>query len=324
MILITGASGFLGKHLVRRLSTSGQVVRALYNRTEPDEALRSLPGIHWQQCDLLDIFDVERVMDGITDIYHCAAIVSFDPARKDEVLNQNIESTANIVNAALEQGIRKLVYVSSVASLGRSETETKLITEEAVWEESNRNSVYGLSKYYAEMEVWRGIGEGLDAVVINPGIILGSGNWDKGSAKLMRVVNDEFPFYTEGVNAFVDVEDVVGIMLEVMGNDITAERFIVSAGNFSYREIFTQMANALAKKPPHIRANGFMTGFIWRWSLLKSRLSSSEPTITKETVRNAQSKCFYDNTKLLKALPGFQYRPMEQTIAAMSAAFSKN
>ena len=323
MILVTGASGFLGQHLVQRLSVSGKSVRALYNHTTPSKELLNLAGVTWQQCDLLDIFETEQAFIGITEVYHCAAIVSFDPARKEEVLNQNIESTANVVNAALEQGIRKLIYVSSIASLGRSETETKLITEEAEWEESNRNSVYGLSKYYAEMEVWRGIGEGLEAVIINPGIILGAGNWDKGSAKLMRVVNDEFPYYTEGVNGFVDVQDVVSIMTILMDASIASERFIVCSGNYPYRDVFTQMANNLGKKPPHIRATSFMTGFIWRWSLLKNKLSGTEPTITKETVRNAQSRCYYDNSKLLKILPDFNYRPISETIADMSAAFLK-
>ena len=163
------------------------------------------------QCDLLDIYEVEEAMQGITDVYHCAAIVSFQPADKEKMLHFNVESTANIVNEALEQDIRKLVFVSSVAALGRSEV-TKEITEEEQWEESKYNSRYGLSKHMAEMEVWRGIGEGLNAVIVNPGIILGEGNWDEGSARLMKVVYKEFPFYTQGINGWVDVKDVVKAM----------------------------------------------------------------------------------------------------------------
>lgn len=324
MILVTGASGFVGQHLVRQLSARGKTVRALYHRTPPDAALSALPGITWQACDLLDVTDAAAAIAGISDVYHCAAVVSFDPARKEEVLHHNIESTANLVNAALEQGIRKLVHVSSVASLGRADGITQSITEETEWEESKRNSVYALSKYYAEMEVWRGIGEDLDAVILNPGIILGEGNWTKGSAKLMQVVADEFPFYTEGVNAFVDVADVVQIMQLLMDSTISAERFIVSAGDFAYRDIFTQMALTLGKKPPHIRASPLLTGLVWRWSMLKSRLRGAEPTITRETVRNAQTKCYYDNSKLLKALPAFTYTPMAATIGRMAAAFLKN
>lgn len=321
MILVTGASGFVGQHLVRQLSAQGKQVRALYRNSAPDAALISLPGVTWYKADLLDVFEVADAMEGITDIYHCAAIVSFDPARKQDVLHQNVESTTNIVNAALESGIRKLLFMSSIASLGRSEGETLAINEDTEWEESSRNSVYSISKYNAEMEVWRGAAEGLETVIINPGIILGEGDWRKGSAKLMKVVHDEFPFYTLGVNSFVDVLDVVRIMITLMDSEIHTERFIVSAGNFEYRDIFTQMANALGKKPPHIKASAALTSLVARWTVLKSKITGTEPTITPETARNAQTICHYDNSKLLKALPAFQYSSMDATIQRMAAAF---
>lgn len=324
MILVTGASGFVGQHLVRQLSAQGKTVRALYRNTPPDAALQSLPGISWQQADLLDIYEVAAVMNGISDLYHCAAIVSFDPARKEEMMHQNVECTTNLVNAALEQGIRKFLYVSSIASLGRSEGDTMSINEDTEWEESNRNSVYSISKYQAEMEVWRGIAEGLEAVMINPGIILGEGNWSKGSAKLMQVVAGEFPFYTQGVNSFVDVMDVVSIMITLMESPIHTERFIVSAGNFEYRDIFTQMAIALGKKPPSIKASPLLTSLVARWTVLKSRFTGTEPTITPETARNAQTRCYYNNEKLLNTLTGFRYRPIAETIQRMAAAYKLN
>jgi len=321
MILVTGASGFVGQHLVRQLSAQGKAVRALYRNTLPGPALQSLPGILWQQADLLDIFEVAAVMTGIDEVYHCAAIVSFDPARKEEMMHQNVECTINIVNAALDEGIRKLLYVSSIAALGRSDGDTMAINEDTEWEESSRNSVYSMSKYQAEMEVWRGIAEGLEAVMINPGIILGEGDWNKGSAKLMQVVDGEFPFYTRGINSFVDVMDVVRIMITLMESPIQAERFIVSAGNFEYRDIFTKMADALGKKPPSIKASPLLTNIVARWTVFKSKLTGTEPTITPETARTAQTKCYYNNDKLLKALPDFRYRPIAETIQRMAAAY---
>jgi len=165
MILLTGASGFLGQHLVRFLSAQGDAVRALYNHKVPNSELQELPGVSWAKYDLLDIFAVEEAMQGIDEVYHCAAIVSFKPGRREEMLHFNAESTTNIVNQAIEQGIRKMVYVSSVAALGRAAESNKEISEEEEWEESRGNSAYGMSKYIAEMEVWRGIGEGLNAVV---------------------------------------------------------------------------------------------------------------------------------------------------------------
>ncbi len=322
MQLVTGASGFIGRHLVRYLSGKGYAVRAVYNSTLPGPELTSLPGVEWVRADLLDVYDVEAILQDITDVYHCAAIVSFNPAEKARILHFNKESTANIVNESLEQDIRKLVYVSSVAALGRSKTD-KPINEDEEWEESKFNSVYAESKHEAELEVWRGMGEGLNAAIVNPGIILGEGDWDKGSAKLITLAYKEFPFYTQGINAWVDVSDVVRIMHLIMTSEIEAERFVVSAGNFAYRDIFTMMAKALNKKPPHIKTNNLMTGLIWRWNLLKHWVTGQEVTITRETAATAQRKTLYDNGKLLRFLPEFTYTPMRDTIQRMASAYLK-
>lgn len=320
MILVTGASGFLGQHLVSFLSASGKEVRALYHSHAPEGKMAELPGVQWQCCDLLDIYDVEEVMIGIEEIYHCAAIVSFHPADKDRMVHFNIESTINVVNEALVQNVRKLVFVSSVAALGRS-AEKKKVTEEEQWEESRFNSRYGLSKHLSEIEVWRGMAEGLDAVIVNPGIILGEGNWNEGSARLMKVVNSEFPFYTQGVNGWVDVKDVVSAMVQLMESEISSERFIMSAGNYGYKDVFTRMAEALGKKPPHIKAGPFLTGLVWRWNILKSGFFSETVSVTKETARTSQKQTFYENEKLLRFLPSFQYTPLDATIRRMADAF---
>jgi dihydroflavonol-4-reductase len=323
MVLVTGASGFLGQHLVRRLSGQGQQVRALYHAHPPSDELKNLPGIEWVQADLLDIFDVEEAMKGVHDIYHCAALVTFDPRMHEKMLHFNPESTANVVNEALLQGVGKMMYISSVAALGRTGEENKEITEEQDWGESRYNSAYGISKYLAETEVWRGIGEGLNAVIVNPGIILGETNKKDLAAQLMNTVYKEFPFYSRGVNAWVDVKDVISSVIQLMGSDVNAERFIISAGNYAYREVFTLMANALNKKTPHIYAPPFITGLGWRLIWLKSALSGSNPLITRETVNNANAVCNYNNGKLLSVLPGFSYTPVNETIGRMARSFLK-
>jgi nucleoside-diphosphate-sugar epimerase len=237
------------------------------------------------------------------------------------MLHFNVESTTNIVNQALVQGIRKMMFVSSIAALTRSGDARKEITEEQEWGESKYNSAYGISKYLAETEVWRGIGEGLNAVIINPGIILGPGDWDKGSARLMKVANGEFPFYTNGVTAWVDVADVVRILEQLMKSDVEGERFIVSAGNFAYKDIFTMMAHALHKKPPHIHAGPVLTGLAWRWDTFKSAVKGTTPVLTKETAANASGASVYNSEKLLKVLPAFTYTPIADTIENMARYF---
>ncbi|HXS35166.1 MAG TPA: NAD-dependent epimerase/dehydratase family protein [Flavipsychrobacter sp.] len=322
MVLVTGASGFLGQHLVRYLSAKGCQVRALYHHHPPSKDLQGLPGITWMKFNLLDIYEVEEAMKDISDVYHCAAVVSFNPKRREEMLHFNSESTAHIVNQAIEQGIRKMVYISSVAALGRSDSK-KIITEEEEWEESKHNSAYGMSKYMAEMEVWRGMGEGLNAVIVNPGIILGEGDWNDGSARLMKIVSKEFPFYTQGVTSWVDINDVITLLYMLMQSDVADERFILSEGNHAFKEVFTLMANALNKKPSAIKASGFMTELVWRFSMLKTRLFNAPATITKETARNAQSLSYYDNSKLLSFFPNYSYTPLSETINRMATVFVK-
>jgi nucleoside-diphosphate-sugar epimerase len=323
MVLVTGASGFLGQHLVRRLAAENMPIRALYFNSKPCEELCQLPNVSWVQCDLLDIFKVEEVFKGINEVYHCAAKVSFETEDKYLIQKINAESTAHVVNAALEANIRKLVFVSSIATLGRGNLEQAL-TELDYWEESKNNSAYARSKYLSEMEVWRGMAEGLNAVIVNPAVILGTGNWEQGSARLMKVVDNEFPFYTEGVNGWVDVKDVVNAMLMLMKSDICEERFILCEGNHSYKDIFTLMAHALGKKPPHIKAPKWATSLLWRWNVLRKLFTGKSATLTKETTRTAQVKCYYNNEKSLKALPDFQYTPIEETIEKMAKMYKSS
>ncbi|RQO31478.1 3-beta hydroxysteroid dehydrogenase [Taibaiella sp. KBW10] len=320
MILVTGASGFLGAHLLKELIPLSIPIRALYHKNPP--AVQD-PRIAWYACDLLDPYAVEEAMKGITMVYHCAAIVSFDQKDHHRVINDNQAATANVVNEALDAGVRKLVHVSSIASLGRALTATDPISEETHWQDSSNNSAYAVGKYYAEMEVWRAMAEGLNAVVVNPGIILGEGNWDEGSAALIKTAYKEFPWYTEGVNGWVDVQDVARAMVLLMDSDLIEERFILTEGNHSYKSIFSLMAGALGKKPPHKKASPLMTALIWRLSAVKSMLTGKKVTITKETARTAQTQCFYDNQKWLQAMPGFSFTPIKETIARMAAAFLK-
>ena len=321
MILITGASGLLGQHLTRLLAEKRLNIRALYNSHPPAEELTNLPGVQWLKCDLLDTLAVEEAMNGVDQVYHCAAIVSFHSADNERMLHVNTEITANLVNQALSQGVEKMVHISSVAAIGRNGDANKTITEEENWEESTYGSAYGVSKHMAEMEVWRGIGEGLNAVVLNPGIILGPGNWNEGSAQLICLADKEFPFYTNGVNGWVDVRDVALAAYSVMNSSIQAERFIVSAGNFSYREIFTKMAEQLGRKKPGIASGPLLTGLAWRAYALQAFLTGRKSLVTRTTAETAATVVRYNNEKLLEAVPGFAYRTIGDTIAFMAQAY---
>ncbi len=314
MILVTGATGLVGSQLIQQLIAQQQKIKALYRSSIPFEHVL----IDWVKADILDIVALEEVMQGVKQVYHCAAIVSFNPKQKQALHKTNIEGTANVVNACLNANIDKLLFVSSVAALGRIR-EDKPIDESMNWTEETSNSEYGKSKFLAEMEVWRGIGEGLNAVIVNPTIILGSADWDKGSAKIFKTVYNEFPWYTEGTTGFVDVVDVANAMIQLMKSNIVAQRFILSAETTSYKNLFYQIAAAFNKKPPHKKVTPFIAAIVWRLEALKGKLTGKEPLLTKETTKTAQAKVSFDNTKLKKYLPDFSYTPLQNSIERICA-----
>ena len=316
MIFITGASGLVGSHLVKQLVKEGKQVRALYRSTIP--VIEGAEGVEWIKGDILDVISLEEAMEGVEEVYHCAAVVSFNPRKKDLLHQANIEGTVNIVNACLQANIRKLVFVSSVAALGRIR-EDKPIDESMNWSEETSNSEYGKTKYFAEMEVWRGIGEGLNAVIVNPVIILGAGDWEKGSSGIFKSAYDEFPWYTEGTSGFVDVADVVKAMIMLMESEIQAERFILCAENLPYRDVFTQIANCFGKRVPYRKVTPLLAAIVWRLEALKAKFTEKDPLLTKETAKTAAAKVQFDNSKLKQFLPAFTYTPISDSLKRICA-----
>jgi dihydroflavonol-4-reductase len=311
MILVTGGSGLVGNELITQLLAAGKQVRAIYNKTPL--AKFTAVNLQQQQCNILDVIALEEAMKDVEQVYHCAAIVTFNPNYKQQMFKINIEGTANVVNAALDAGVKKLVHVSSVAALGRIR-ENEPITELMNWTEETSNSAYGQSKYLAELEVWRGMAEGMEAVMVNPAIILGAGNWNEGSTKLFHSVYNQFPWYAEGTTGFVDVKDVAKAMIQLMDSSISGHRFIISAENKSYKEIFDIMAEAFNKKAPHKKVTPLIAKIVWRLEAVKSWFTKKDPLVTKETAKTALAKVQFDNSKLLKFLPQFTYKPLKQTI----------
>ncbi|MBX3254370.1 MAG: NAD-dependent epimerase/dehydratase family protein [Chitinophagaceae bacterium] len=319
MIFVTGGTGLLGSYLLRALVAQGKTVSALYRTAIPDAGYAK--SVRWIKGDVLDTVILEEAMAQAQEVYHCAAVVSFNPARKYEMLKINAEGTANVVNAALHTGIRKMLHVGSVSALGRSK-EGIPISENDPWnEEDKNNSNYGRSKYFAELEVWRGVSEGLNAVIINPSTILGVSNWNEGSSALFKKAWQEFAWYTEGAGGFVDVEDVTQAMIQLMESDITGEKFIVSAENRPFKSVFTLMATAYGKKPPYKKAPALVIRMLCLLEKWRCALTNKEPLITRETAISARRKTEYDNSKLLKYLPGFTYTPLDQAIAAHCATY---
>ncbi|MEO8721514.1 MAG: NAD-dependent epimerase/dehydratase family protein [Ginsengibacter sp.] len=314
-ILVTGGSGLVGNELIKQLLESGEKVRAIYHVTPISLSHQNLEKI---QCDVLDVVSLNEIMNGITQVYHCAAIVSYDPKDKQKLFKINIEGTANVVNACLEAGVNKLLHVSSVAALGRA-NDKELITEKMNWTDETGNSIYGKSKYLGELEVWRGFAEGLQTVIVNPSLILGGNNWEKGSSAIFKSAYHEFKWYTDGVTGFVDVRDVAHAMILLMNSEINSERFILNGENLPYKEIFSSIARCFGKMPPHKKVTPFLAELIWRTESLKTKFTRTKPLLTKETAYTAQQKTYFDNSKISKALPNFQFTKIENTIEFATA-----
>ena len=310
-ILVTGGSGLLGNELIKQLLSQGEHVKAIYHAT-PLQI--SHPNLDIIQCDILDVAALEDIMKGMTHVYHSAALVSYSPKDKHRLIKINVEGTANIVDACLQADVQKLVHVSSIAALGRI-GKGEIVSEKMNWTEETSNSTYGKSKYFGEMEVWRGIGEGLEAVIVNPTLILGGDTWESGSSAIFKKAYNEFKWYTEGIIGFVDVRDVARAMILLMNSEITSQRFILNGENLSYKKIFSSIAKCFGKKPPYKKVTSFMAELIWRAEAMKAAFTGSNNILTKETARIAQAKVQFDNTKILKALPHFEFTKIEETIA---------
>lgn len=320
-ILITGATGFIGAHLLQQLLNDGFTnIRGFRRPGSPMELVGGLADkVQWVDGDLLDIFALEIAMEGCDYVFHCAAVVSFDPAEAERLRRVNITGTANVVNTALMLGVKKLLYVSSIAALGRTKQHIT-IDESAKWERSPFNTRYAISKYQGEMEVWRGYAEGLDIAVVNPSIVLGSGYWESGPAHFFPMVDSGFPFYPAGTTGLVDVRDVAWFMARLMESPIKNERFILNADHYPYQQLLNQIAAALQARPPRYKVGKFLRGLSWRAAWLQAKLTGTRPFLTRETARNSSWVFYYDNQKSRQHFD-FEYTPIAQTIQDTAAAY---
>lgn len=333
MILVTGGTGLVGSHLLYQLTTNNNPVRAIYRNKNklaltkkifsyysenPDILFNK---IDWVEADLLDIPLLTEAFKGITHVYHAAAFVSFEPDKYHLLRKTNIEGTANIVNLSIANKIEKLCYVSSVATIG-SATSKDTLNELTLWNPEADNSVYSITKYGAEMEVWRGTQEGLDAVIVNPGVIIGPGIWNYGSGNIFKKVYNGLPFYTKGVTGYVGIEDVVLPMMKLMESPIKNERFILVSENWPYKQFIDKIATSLNVKAPSKKASSLLLQMGWRLDWLKHKLTGKRRRLSKQLVHTLNSKSVYDNTKLKTQL-NYQFKPLEKSITEVAGIFLK-
>ena len=330
MVLVTGGTGLVGSHLLFHLARNGDPVKAIHRKNSDlarvkkvfsyysQEYEKLFEKIIWLEADLNDIPSLDTCFVNVDQVYHCAAIISFDPSDFDKLQKVNVEGTANIVNMCLAHGVKKLCHVSSIATLGKSKG-TMEVTEENEWNEQDAN-VYGMTKHAAEMEVWRGSQEGLAVTIVNPGVIVGPGFWQTGSGKLFQTAIKGRNYYPPSGTGFVAVRDVADIMILLMAAPIKNERFITVGDNLSFKQILTQLTTYLNRPRPRKKIQFWQLKIFWRLDWLWHLISGKKRNLTKNTVESLRHRQIYSSKKLMDRLQ-FKFRPMEATLLFASQKF---
>ncbi len=327
MVLVTGGTGLVGAHLTLHLIENGENVRAIYRNLESIQKTKNLFSLYqkealfekidWIQADIIDVPSLELAFENVDYVYHCAALISFDPKDEDALRKTNIEGTANIVNFCVAKTVKKLCFVSTIAALGDLKEHEKIITEESEWNPEKPHSDYAISKYGAEMEIWRGQQEGLESVIINPGVIIGPGFWEQGSGKLFKSVANGLSFYTKGITGFIAVPDVVQIAVKLMKSKHSNDQFTLIAENITFRELLDTIADSLNVKRPSLHASPLLVNVTYRIDWFISNVFGLKRRLDLATAKASYSKKWYSNEKIKNALPT-QFLDIHQYIKQIS------
>jgi dihydroflavonol-4-reductase len=324
MILVTGSTGLLGSHLLVDLVNFFPKIRASYRNHSKIEEVRKLfdfyhkkesgelfNKIEWFHCDLLNLDQLKDLFDGVDFVYHCSGKVSFFKSDFNACFRNNRNVTSNIVNCCLDFKVKKLCYVSSTAAIGSN--PIGLTNEDHKWENGKTISGYSVSKFSAEKEVWRGIEEGLNAVIINPCVILGPGNWNESSLTIFRTAKKGISFYPSGKNAVVDARDVAKSMRLLMNSSISSDRFLCVGVNCSFHHLISELSKKFNQRPPKIASPYWLSLIVALIVELLSRFTRKKSGLSIETVFSAYKSIEYDNSKIKKAID-IKFHSLNQTI----------
>lgn len=336
MILVTGGTGLVGSHLLLDLTKSGKKVRAIFRSKESisavkrvfsytnsvEETEKLLQQIEWLGADITDIPALDLAFDGIKEVYHCAALVSFDPSMDSRLRKVNIEGTANIANFCIKKNIQKLCFVSSIATLDKSSGES-IISETSHWNKEKDHNMYSITKYGAEMEIWRASQEGIPVVIVNPGIIIGAGFWNSGSGEIFKRIAHGLKYFVPKTTGFVGVKDVVKIMQRLMNSPVENEQFIVVSENVSFETVLTQVAEALKQSAPKKKLKPWMVFTGWLLEIFRSPFSSTERKLNRHSSKTLFEDHFYSNKKVI-SFTGHRFEPIDETIKKTARFFRKD
>jgi nucleoside-diphosphate-sugar epimerase len=334
MILVTGGTGLVGSHLLYQLSLENDTVKAIHRKNSDLEAVKNVfsyfsedyevlfKKIQWIEADIIDVTSLVLAFKNVTEVYHSAALVSFDPKDYLKMRKINIEGTSNIVNFCIDSKVKKLCFVSSIATIEKS-TNKKLTDETNEWNLEKSNYGYAITKYGAEIEVWRASQEGIDVVIVNPGIILGGGFWNNGSGTIFSKIFKGMKFYSEGITGFVYVNDVVKIMMVLMKSNIKNERYILVSENVSFKSVFSQIALNFDTQEPSIKVSKLLSEIGWRLDKIKSALTNKPPILTKHSAKSIHNNYNFSSKKIKEVL-NFKFEPIASSIKNVCGFYKKD
>ncbi len=332
-VFVTGGTGMTGARLLLKLLEKDYEVSALKRETGQIDIVQKIfinhsasarnlfSKINWIEGNLTDYECIKNAVQDNDYVFHTAAMVSFKPKDKKRMIYENVQGTANIVNACLTGKVKKLCHVSSVAALGDLNTG-EVLTEENDKTDFETVSEYAISKYRSEKEVWRGMAEGLNAVIVNPSVILGTGNWNAGRPRMIKAVWEGLRYYTTGVNGFIDVEDVVNVMIILTESEINDERFILNSENLPFREVFNIIADNLNVKRPDKFAGSFLLHSLKIFDNIRFYINGKEPRLTKHTLNSSRKIHTCSNQKIVDAIH-YQFKPVKTSIEDICKIFLK-
>ncbi|MEQ9439938.1 MAG: NAD-dependent epimerase/dehydratase family protein [Cyclobacteriaceae bacterium] len=322
MYLVTGATGLIGSYICRTLLANGYTLRAIKRETSDMRLVEDIQHrIEWVEGDVLDVASLEKYMEGVEGVVHSAAFISYDS--RDEGLMQkiNVEGTANMVNAGLAQKVKYFLHISSVAAVGKNRLQD-LIDETHNINQADGLTGYARSKWLSEMEVWRGISEGLPAAILNPSLVLGPGELDRSSTQIFKYIQEQRRFYTSGVVNYVDVRDVAEVAKKIMEQQLTGERYIVSAGSVTYKTLFDTIAKALDKRAPSIKVGVPLIKWASALDRARTLLTGQKPLVSDELAQVARNTHTYTSQKVKDAVE-IRFRLLEETVKWCSEELAK-
>ncbi|MDV7186684.1 SDR family oxidoreductase [Lutibacter sp. TH_r2] len=333
MILVTGGTGLVGAHLLYQLSTENDTIKAIHRASSNLDAVKKVFSyyseeyerifnkIEWIEADITDIVTLEKAFENVTKVYHSAALISFNPRDYKAMRKINIHGTSNVVNLCIEKKIEKLCFVSSIATVDK-DPNSNSINETNEWNYENNNYGYAITKYGAEMEVWRASQEGVNVVIVNPGVILGAGFWKNGSGVIFNKIYNGLKFYSEGVTGVVSVEDVVKAMIGLMKSSIKNERFILVSENSSFKELFFKIADNFKVKRPTIKTKKWMSELLWRIEFVKNIITGKTPLLTNNSAKSIHNKFYYSSEKI-KNMLGFEFESIDHSVKRVCNQYLK-